>query len=177
MAYLIPALSTRISSVLGSEAAVIGAAHYLGLWVNRKVRCAWPPMKAAAAAGRLRANQRGGRDMKALVYHGPGQRAWESVPDPAILEPTDAIVRIDSSTICGTDLHILKGDVPEVKPGTILGHEAVGTVVEVGAAVTTHRARRPRARLLHHRRAGAAASARRPTTASAPAAAAGSSAT
>jgi alcohol dehydrogenase len=75
--------------------------------------------------------------MKALVYHGPGQRAWESVPDPTILEPTDAIVRIDTSTICGTDLHILKGDVPEVKPGTILGHEAVGTVVEVGAAVTT----------------------------------------
>ena len=75
--------------------------------------------------------------MKALVYHGPGQRAWELVPDPAILEPTDAIVRIDTSTICGTDLHILKGDVPEVKPGTILGHEAVGTVVEIGAAVTT----------------------------------------
>ena len=75
--------------------------------------------------------------MKALVYHGPGQRAWEQVPDPTIQEPTDAIVRIDSSTICGTDLHILKGDVPEVKPGTILGHEAVGTVVEVGTAVTT----------------------------------------
>jgi alcohol dehydrogenase len=75
--------------------------------------------------------------MKALVYHGPGERAWELVPDPAILEPTDAIVRIDSSTICGTDLHILKGDVPEVKPGTVLGHEAVGTVVEVGSAVTT----------------------------------------
>src|SRR5271154_99806 len=75
--------------------------------------------------------------MKALVYHGPGQRTWESVPDPTILEPTDAIVRIDTSTICGSDLHILKGDVPEVKPGTILGHEAVGTVIEVGAAVTT----------------------------------------
>jgi alcohol dehydrogenase len=75
--------------------------------------------------------------MKALVYHGPGERAWETVPDPKILEPTDAIVRIDASTICGTDLHILKGDVPEVTPGTILGHEAVGTVVEVGAAVTT----------------------------------------
>jgi len=74
--------------------------------------------------------------MKALVYGGPGQRAWESVPDPSIVEPTDAVVRIDSSTICGTDLHILKGDVPEVEPGTILGHEAVGTVVEVGAAVT-----------------------------------------
>jgi alcohol dehydrogenase len=75
--------------------------------------------------------------MKALVYHGPGERAWEIVPDPKILEPTDAIVRIDASTICGTDLHILKGDVPEVTPGTILGHEAVGTIVEVGAAVTT----------------------------------------
>jgi alcohol dehydrogenase len=75
--------------------------------------------------------------MKALVYHGPGQRAWETVPDPVIVDPTDAIVRIDSSTICGTDLHILKGDVPEVKPGTILGHEAVGTVVEVGDGVTT----------------------------------------
>jgi alcohol dehydrogenase len=77
--------------------------------------------------------------MKALVYHGPGQRSWELVPDPAIVEPTDAVVRIDSSTICGTDLHILKGDVPEVVPGTILGHEAVGTIVEVGPAVTTVR--------------------------------------
>jgi alcohol dehydrogenase len=75
--------------------------------------------------------------MNALVYHGPGQRAWESVPDPKVEEPTDAVVRIDTSTICGTDLHILKGDVPEVKPGTILGHEAVGTVVETGSAVTT----------------------------------------
>jgi alcohol dehydrogenase len=74
--------------------------------------------------------------MKALVYGGPGQRAWESMPDPSIIEPPDAVVRIDSSTICGTDLHILKGDVPEVEPGTILGHEAVGTVVEVGSAVT-----------------------------------------
>jgi len=75
--------------------------------------------------------------MKALVYHGPGKRAWEDVPDPVIVEPTDAIVRIDVATICGTDLHILKGDVPETTPGTILGHEAVGTVVEVGSAVTT----------------------------------------
>ena len=75
--------------------------------------------------------------MKALVYHGPGAKAWETVPDPAIQEPTDVIVRIDSSTICGTDLHILKGDVPEVKPGTILGHEAVGTITEIGSAVTT----------------------------------------
>jgi alcohol dehydrogenase len=75
--------------------------------------------------------------MKALVYHGPGRRSWESAPDPTIQEPTDAVVRIDSSTICGTDLHILKGDVPEVEPGTTLGHEAVGTVVAKGSAVTT----------------------------------------
>jgi alcohol dehydrogenase len=75
--------------------------------------------------------------MKALVYHGPEQRSWEDVPDPKIEKPTDAIVRIDSATICGTDLHILKGDVPEVAPGTVLGHEAVGTVVETGSAVTT----------------------------------------
>src|SRR5436309_841240 len=75
--------------------------------------------------------------MKALVYHGPGLRAWEDAPDPKIQASTDVIVRVDSATICGTDLHILKGDVPEVTPGTILGHEAVGTVVEVGSAVTT----------------------------------------
>jgi alcohol dehydrogenase len=75
--------------------------------------------------------------VKALIYHGPGQKAWESAPDPAIQEPGDAVVKIDTSTICGTDLHILKGDVPEVEPGTILGHEAVGTVVETGSAVTT----------------------------------------
>jgi alcohol dehydrogenase len=75
--------------------------------------------------------------MKALVYHGPGQRAWETAPDPKIEVATDAIVRIETSTICGTDLHILKGDVPEVEPGRILGHEAVGTVVEVGDAVST----------------------------------------
>ena len=75
--------------------------------------------------------------MNALVYHGPGERAWESVPEPTITDPTDVVVKIDTTTICGTDLHILKGDVPEVRPGTILGHEAVGTVVAAGAAVTT----------------------------------------
>jgi alcohol dehydrogenase len=74
--------------------------------------------------------------MRALVYHGPGQRSWDTVPNPTIQLPTDAIVKIDTATICGTDLHILKGDVPAVKVGTILGHEAVGTVVETGAAVT-----------------------------------------
>ena len=75
--------------------------------------------------------------MKALVYHGPGQRGWDTAPDPTIIDPTDAVVRIDTSTICGTDLHILKGDVPETAPGTILGHEAVGTVKAVGAGVST----------------------------------------
>src|SRR5665647_2823654 len=75
--------------------------------------------------------------MKGLVYHGPGKRSWDEVPDPTIEVPTDVVVRIDASTICGTDLHILKGDVPEVQPGTILGHEAVGTIVEKGAGVTT----------------------------------------
>jgi alcohol dehydrogenase len=74
--------------------------------------------------------------MRALVYHGPGQRSWDTVPNPTIQSPTDAIVKIDTATICGSDLHILKGDVPAVKPGTILGHEAVGTVVETGSAVT-----------------------------------------
>jgi alcohol dehydrogenase len=75
--------------------------------------------------------------MKGLVYHGPGQRSWDEVADPTIEVPTDAVVRIDASTICGTDLHILKGDVPACQPGTVLGHEAVGTIVEKGTAVTT----------------------------------------
>ncbi len=75
--------------------------------------------------------------MKALVYHGPGQRGWDEVPDPTIIDPTDIVVRIDTSTICGSDLHILKGDVPETPPGTVLGHEAVGTVQEIGAGVAT----------------------------------------
>jgi alcohol dehydrogenase len=73
--------------------------------------------------------------MKALVYHGPGQKAWEEVPHPMITADTDAIVRVDAVTICGTDLHILKGDVPEVTDGRILGHEAVGTVEAVGSGV------------------------------------------
>ena len=73
--------------------------------------------------------------MKALVYHGPNNKAWEEVPKPTLQADTDAIVRVDAATICGTDLHILKGDVPAVTDGRILGHEAVGTVDEVGAAV------------------------------------------
>lgn len=73
--------------------------------------------------------------MRALVYHGPGRRSWEDVPDPVIQDPEDAVVRVDAVTICGTDLHILKGDVPTAEPPRILGHEAVGTVTEVGAGV------------------------------------------
>jgi alcohol dehydrogenase len=73
--------------------------------------------------------------MRALVYHGPGNKAWEEVPKPTLKDDTDALVRVDAVTICGTDLHILKGDVPAVTDGRILGHEAVGTVEEVGSAV------------------------------------------
>jgi len=75
--------------------------------------------------------------MRAMVYHGPGQKAWEEVPDPEITDEGDAIIRVDTTTICGTDLHILKGDVPKVHPGRILGHEAVGIVDEVGDGVRT----------------------------------------
>jgi alcohol dehydrogenase len=75
--------------------------------------------------------------MKALTYHGPGRRTWGEVPDPVVRDPQDAIVRVDAVTICGTDLHILKGDVPEVTEGRVLGHEAVGTVVATGPGVRT----------------------------------------
>lgn len=75
--------------------------------------------------------------MKALVYRGPAQKLLEDRPKPRLLEATDAIVRIRKTTICGTDLHILKGDVPTCTPGRILGHEGVGLVDEIGAAVTT----------------------------------------
>jgi alcohol dehydrogenase len=75
--------------------------------------------------------------MKAVVYHGPGRKAWEEVPKPEIAADTDAIVRVDSVTICGTDLHILKGDVPAVTDGRILGHEAVGTIESIGSGVKT----------------------------------------
>jgi alcohol dehydrogenase len=75
--------------------------------------------------------------MKALVYHGPGQRAWEPKPKPTLRERGDAIVRITRSTICGTDLHILKGDVPSVTPGRILGHEGVGVIESIGSSVAS----------------------------------------
>lgn len=74
--------------------------------------------------------------MKALVYHGPGERAWEDKPRPAIQDPSDVIVRITTSTICGTDLHILKGDLPAVIDGRILGHEGIGAVEQVGTGVS-----------------------------------------
>lgn len=73
--------------------------------------------------------------MKALVYHGPGAKAWEDVPHPSLAADSDAIVRVDTTTICGTDLHILKGDLPAMVDGRIIGHEAVGTVTDIGAAV------------------------------------------
>ncbi|GAB3249600.1 alcohol dehydrogenase catalytic domain-containing protein [Kineosporia babensis] len=73
--------------------------------------------------------------MKALVYAGPGRKAWQDVPDAVVQEPTDVVVRVETTTICGTDLHILQGDVPAVTEGRILGHEAVGTVVGTGSAV------------------------------------------
>jgi alcohol dehydrogenase len=78
--------------------------------------------------------------MRALVYHGPGRKAWEEVPKPGIIADTDAVVRVDAVTICGTDLHILKGDVPAVTDGRILGHEAVGTVETIGSGVKTVKA-------------------------------------
>jgi alcohol dehydrogenase len=75
--------------------------------------------------------------MRALVYEGPGAKSWSEVPDAVVRDDTDAVVRVDTTTICGTDLHILKGDTPEVAAGRILGHEAVGTVEQVGPGVKT----------------------------------------
>jgi alcohol dehydrogenase len=75
--------------------------------------------------------------MKALVYKGPGEKSWEERPKPSILDATDAVVKIVKTTICGTDLHILKGDTPEVTSGRILGHEGVGIVEETGSAVSS----------------------------------------
>jgi alcohol dehydrogenase len=77
--------------------------------------------------------------MKALTYHGPGKIIWEEKPKPALLQGTDAVVKILKTTICGTDLHILKGDVPSVTEGRILGHEGIGVVDAVGAGVANFR--------------------------------------
>lgn len=73
--------------------------------------------------------------MKALVYHGPGKKNFDDMPKPALQAATDAIVRMSKTTICGTDLHILKGDLPTVVEGRILGHEGIGVIEEVGAGV------------------------------------------
>jgi alcohol dehydrogenase len=73
--------------------------------------------------------------MKALVYHGARNKAWEDVPRPQLIDDTDAIVQVDTTTICGTDSHILKGDLPAMVDGRIIGHEAVGTIAEVGSGV------------------------------------------
>jgi alcohol dehydrogenase len=75
--------------------------------------------------------------MKALVYSGPGKKSWTDVPAPIVTRPTDAIVKMEATTICGTDLHILGGDVPEVAAGRILGHEGVGVVTDVGDGVSS----------------------------------------
>jgi alcohol dehydrogenase len=91
-----------------------------------------PSTSPARPAGASRRVQ-----MKALVFHGPGKKAWEDHPKPEIGAATDAIVRVTKTTICGTDLHILEGDVPTCVPGRILGHEGVGVVEAVGAGVTT----------------------------------------
>jgi alcohol dehydrogenase len=77
--------------------------------------------------------------MHGLAFHGPDTKRWEEVPKPTLIDDTDAIVRVDATTICGSDLHILKGDVPEVTDGRILGHEAVGTVEAVGNSVKSLR--------------------------------------
>jgi len=77
--------------------------------------------------------------MKALVYHGPGEKKLEDVPKPVLREATDAIVRITRTTICGTDLHILKGDVASVAAGRILGHEGTGVIEEAGTGVSRFR--------------------------------------
>src|ERR1700722_308008 len=77
--------------------------------------------------------------MKALVYVAPGEKALQDRPIPELAAATDAIVRVVKTTICGSDLHILKGDVSTCAPGRILGHEGIGTIAEIGDGVTTFR--------------------------------------
>ncbi len=96
-----------------------------------------PVIRSSRRSAHCRRPSRRSKGMKALVYHGPGRMSWDEVPKATLMEPTDAIVRVETTTICGTDLHILKGDVPAVTPGRILGHEGVGVVTEVGAGCST----------------------------------------
>ena len=88
--------------------------------------------------------------MKALVYDGPGNIELKDVPVPKLNKPTDALIKMTMTTICGTDLGIIKGKVPEVKPGTTLGHEGVGVVEEVGAAVRNFEKGRSCVDFLYH---------------------------
>src|SRR6202161_233053 len=97
------------------------------------------PCPAVPFTGRLGAelNHQVEAAMRALVYHGPGRKSWDEVPDPQITDDGDIIVQVDATTICSTDLHILNGDLAEVRSGRILGHEAVGTVDEAGDGIRT----------------------------------------
>jgi len=94
------------------------------------------PAKTSGAAPRPARKKDEVTKMKALVYRGPGKKNLEDVPKPAVKEPTDAVLRITKTTICGTDLHILKGDLPTVVAGRILGHEGIGVIDEVGSGVS-----------------------------------------
>ena len=94
-----------------------------------------PAMKAQSNGSSVE-SETSNKSMKALVYHGPGKKAWEEKPMPVIKDATDAIVKILKTTICGTDLHIMKGDLPDVTDGRIIGHEGVGIIESVGNAVS-----------------------------------------
>jgi len=109
----------------------VDPAYYVALYGGISVTTIELELKTASAATLSTDTA-----MKALVYHGPRKRAWENKPRPTIQEPGDAIVRITTSTICGTDLHILKGDLPAVTEGLILGHEGIGVIEQVGTAVS-----------------------------------------
>jgi alcohol dehydrogenase len=95
------------------------------------------PGNAELPIGKSETKLTGSKTMKALVFYGPGKKSWEEKPMPTITKPTDAIVKILNTTICGTDLHIMKGDVPEVEHGRIIGHEGVGIIEETGTAVSS----------------------------------------
>jgi alcohol dehydrogenase-like protein len=86
-----------------------------------------PPCSARKAVAARAISQSKGSQMKAMVFHGPDKKSWEEVPDATIQKPSDVVVKVETTTICGTDLHILKGDVPAVQDGRVLGHEGVGT--------------------------------------------------
>jgi alcohol dehydrogenase len=95
-----------------------------------------PPVKTEKTNRYSFENRKSDKTMKALVYRGSGKKSWEVKPKPVLLQPTDAVIKILKTTICGTDLHIMKGDLPEVADGRIIGHEGVGIIDEVGSAVS-----------------------------------------